>query len=140
VKERPSVLIVDDDDITAETFARSLRLHGFDVRTAANGEEALTVADSHTPDAIITDLHMPLRDGLGFLRQLRERPELRRVPVALLTGDVFLSDATEAGLRACGATIRFKPFWIEDLLELTERLLHDTLRSDIVARPAASHH
>jgi CheY-like chemotaxis protein len=123
-----SVLIVDDDAITSETFAHSLRLHGFDTHTAANGDEALRVASSRPLDAIITDLHMPATDGLGFLRRLREQPALEAVPVALVTADVFLNEADEATIRSLGATIRYKPLWIEDVLELTLQLCGEPRR------------
>src|SRR5258705_13996915 len=87
------ILIVDDDEGVTQTFARMLRLEGYQVRTAVNAETGLQEAEDCHPDAIILDLRMPLVDGLGFLRRLRAHDEQREVPVAIVTGDYFLDDA-----------------------------------------------
>jgi len=84
------ILIVDDDEGVTQTFARMLRLEGYQVRTAVNAEKGLQEADLSRPDAIILDLRMPLVDGLGFLRRLRARDAQRSTPVAIVTGDSFL--------------------------------------------------
>ena len=54
-----------------QTFARMLRLEGYQVRTAVSAETGLREAEESRPNAIILDLRMPLVDGLGFLRRLR---------------------------------------------------------------------
>ena len=87
-----TILIVDDDEGVTQTFARMLKLEGFEVRTAMNAENGLVQAQEARPDAIILDLRMPLVDGLGFLRRLRAQDEQRQTPVAIVTGDYFLDD------------------------------------------------
>ena len=118
-----TILIVDDDRAVADTFARMLKLEGFNVATAVNAETGLELADSVRPDAIILDLRMPIVNGLQFLRHIRSRPHLVEVPVAIVTGDYFLGESTAAELRALGASIRFKPLWLEDLVALARTLL-----------------
>ena len=118
-----TILIVDDDLGVTTTFARMLSLEGFKVRTAMNAETGLIEADLSRPDAIILDLRMPLVDGLGFLRRLRQRDEARLTPVAIVTGDYFLDDSISAELRELGAELRFKPLWLEDLVGLARNLL-----------------
>ncbi|HMJ84639.1 MAG TPA: response regulator [Vicinamibacterales bacterium] len=120
------ILIVDDDEGVTQTFARMLRLEGYQVRTAVNAENGLREAEDCHPDAIILDLRMPLVDGLGFLRRLREHDEQRLVPVAIVTGDYFLDDAVSSELRELGAELRFKPLWLEDLVGLARNLLKVT--------------
>src|SRR5438046_2236301 len=93
------ILIVDDDEGVTQTFARMLRLEGYQVRTAVSAEKGLQEADQSHPDAIILDLRMPLIDGLGFLRRLRSRNEHQTTPVAIVTGDYFLDDAVSTELR-----------------------------------------
>src|SRR5229473_8480259 len=110
------ILIVDDDEGVTQTFARMLRLEGFQVRTAFSAETGLQEAAASHPDAIILDLRMPLVDGLGFLRRLRSRDDQRATPVAIVTGDYFLEDAVANELRELGAELRFKPLWLEDLV------------------------
>jgi DNA-binding response OmpR family regulator len=117
------ILIVDDDEGVTQTFARMLRLEGYQVRTAVTAESGLKEAQSSHPDAIILDLRMPLVDGLGFLRQLRSRAEQKTTPVAIVTGDYFLDDAISTELRELGAELRFKPLWLEDLVGLARNLL-----------------
>jgi DNA-binding response OmpR family regulator len=121
-----TILIVDDDEGVTLTFARMLRLEGFKVRTALNAETGLREAEEYHPDAIILDLRMPLLDGLGFLRRLREHEPARATPVAIVTGDYFLDDVVSAELRELGAELRFKPLWLEDLVGLARDLLKVT--------------
>jgi DNA-binding response OmpR family regulator len=66
---------------------------------------------------------MPIVDGLQFLRTLRSKDDLSRMPVAIVTGDYFLDDAVSRELRGLGAEVRFKPLWLEDLLALARNLL-----------------
>lgn len=118
-----TILIVDDDRSVADTFARMLKLEGFTVATALSAESGLELAESVRPDAIILDMRMPITNGLQFLRQVRARPDLVEVPVAIVTGDYFLSDSIQLELKALGASIRFKPLWLEDLLALAKTLV-----------------
>jgi DNA-binding response OmpR family regulator len=118
------ILIVDDDEGVTQTFARMLRLEGYDVRTAVNAETGLQEAERTHPDAIILDLRMPLVDGLGFLRRLRAQTSQRSTPVAIVTGDYFLEDALSTELQQLGAQLRFKPLWLEDLVGLARNLLN----------------
>jgi DNA-binding response OmpR family regulator len=100
-----------------------LKLEGFAVATALSAEIGLELAESVHPDAIILDMRMPITNGLQFLRQIRSRPHLVEVPVAIVTGDYFLSDSMQLELKALGASIRFKPLWLEDLLALARTLV-----------------
>jgi two-component system response regulator PrrA len=120
------ILIVDDDEGVTQTFARMLRLEGYQVRTALNAEKGLAEAEESHPDAIILDLRMPLVDGLGFLRRLRSYDHQRRIPVAIVTGDYFLDDAVSNELQELGAELRFKPLWLDDLVRLARNLLKVT--------------
>ena len=121
-----TILIVDDDEGVTQTFARMLKLEGFQVRTAINAETGLKVANESQPNAIILDLRMPLVDGLGFLRRLRSQDDQRSTPVAIVTGDYFLEDSVANELRELGAELRFKPLWLEDLVGLARNLLRVT--------------
>jgi two-component system response regulator PrrA len=118
-----TILIVDDDRSVADTFARMLKLEGFEVATAINAEAGLELADSVRPSAIILDMRMPITNGLQFLRMVRSKPHLVEVPVAIVTGDYFLSDPIQQELKSLGASIRFKPLWLEDLIALAKTLV-----------------
>ena len=125
------LLIVDDDDATTETFARILTLEGYEVRTATNAESGLREIESGYPDAVILDLRMPYINGLGLLYRLRAVQPYRRTPVVVVTGDQCLDDSVLDELRDLGVDVRFKPLWLEDLV--------DVARSLFQARPNQSH-
>jgi CheY-like chemotaxis protein len=118
-----TILIVDDDRSVADTFARLLELEGFKVATALSAEAGLELAERVHPDAIILDMRMPITNGLQFLRMVRAKPHLLDVPVAIVTGDYFLSDPIQQELKSLGASIRFKPLWLEDLIALAKTLV-----------------
>jgi len=82
----PQILIVEDDRDTREMLERFLQLEGFEVRTAANGEAALhSLETSGNPCVILLDLMMPVMNGWQF-REAQERdPDLRRIPVVVVT-------------------------------------------------------
>jgi CheY-like chemotaxis protein len=117
------ILVVDDNEGVTETFAHALRLEGYLVRTAGDAATALREASSSGPDAILVDLRMPVMDGLGFLQCLRQQDPGRHTPVAIVTGDYFLDDEIATELESLGATLRFKPIWLEDVVRLTRKLL-----------------
>jgi two-component system response regulator PrrA len=116
-------LIVDDDRSVTDTFARILKLEGFEVATAINPEAGLELADNVRPHAIILDMRMPILSGLQFLRRLRAKPHLVEIPVAIVTGDYFLADPIKAELKSLGAAVREKPLWLEDLVALAKTLV-----------------
>jgi DNA-binding response OmpR family regulator len=118
-----TILIVDDDRSVADTFARMLKLEGFRVATALSAEAGLELADNVHPQAIILDMRMPITNGLQFLRLVRSRPHLVNVPVAIVTGDYFLAESIQQELKTLGASIRFKPLWLEDLIALAKTLV-----------------
>jgi two-component system, OmpR family, response regulator PrrA len=118
-----SILIVDDDQSVVDTFSRLLKLEGFKVTTALDPALGLKMAEDVTPTAIILDMRMPLISGIQFLRQVRSHAQLVHVPVAIVTGDCFLSDELERELTTLGATLRYKPMWAEDLVALARTLV-----------------
>ena len=118
-----TILIVDDDRAVADTFERMLKLEGFSVVTAISAESGLELADNVHPNAIILDMRMPIVNGLQFLRTVRGRPHLVDVPVAIVTGDYFLAEPIQNELKSLGASIRFKPLWLEDLIALARTLV-----------------
>jgi two-component system response regulator MprA len=115
-----TILIVDDDPEAVRTFADWLRSHGYEVRTASDGEAARPYVPG--VDAIILDACMPIVDGLGFLRRLRADGE--DIPVAIVTGDYLIDDAILNEFRRLNANIVFKPLWLDDLIALAAQLVN----------------
>jgi len=79
------ILIVDDDQVVGETFARMLTLEGYRVTSVQSVDAALAATATEAPDALIIDMRMPVVSGLDFLRLLRRDSRLREVPVAIVT-------------------------------------------------------
>jgi DNA-binding response OmpR family regulator len=121
--ETPCLLIVDDDLSTTQTFAQILTMEGYDVRTAATAESGLREFESAHPDAVILDLRMPFINGLGLLYRLRATETHRQTPVVIVTGDSCIDDSLIRELRDLGAEVKFKPLWLEDLVDVARALV-----------------
>ena len=105
------------------TKLRAFRDAGYEVHTAATAESGLREFESAHPDAIILDLRMPFINGLGLLYRLRAAETDRRTPVVIITGDQCLDDAVIDELRGLGAEVKFKPLWLEDLVDVARSLV-----------------
>jgi len=79
------VLVVDDEVYILHILDFSLGAEGYEVVTAANGEQAIEKALSERPDLIVMDVMMPKLDGYETCRRLKEMPETKHIPVLLLT-------------------------------------------------------
>jgi DNA-binding response OmpR family regulator len=120
-----TIVVIDDDEIAADGFERILKASGYAVLVAGDAETGIERIERGAPDAVLLDLLLPLTDGLEILRRLRRKPQHATLPVAILTGDYFVSDEAARELRALGARIYFKPVWFDDLLEIVRDLLGD---------------
>ena len=79
-------LVIDDEPDITTYHATLLSDHGWDVRTANSGNEGLSLAQQEKPDVVLLDVMMPDRGGLSTLIGFRKDPELKSVPVVLVTG------------------------------------------------------
>ncbi|WP_432504405.1 response regulator transcription factor [Kineococcus arenarius] len=121
------VLVVDDESTLSELLSMALRYEGWDVRTAADGLEAVRTARSFRPDAVVLDIMLPDIDGLEVLRRLRA--DSTEVPVLFLTAKDAVEDRV-AGLTAGGDDYVTKPFSLE---EVVARLRSLVRRSGLAA-------
>ena len=120
--EKKTVLIVEDEPDTAEMFAEMMRLSGFRVLKAYGGENALAILDQETPDAIVLDMMMPEMSGLDVLDRLRQRPELSKLPVVIVSAKSLPVDV-KTGLQAGATFYLTKPVSFIDLRKAVERAL-----------------
>lgn len=112
------VLLVEDEPSLRSAFGRLLRMSGFDVQEATNGREALECLGRFEPELILTDLMMPIMDGVEMIRNLRADPKTGRIPVVAITADG--TDQAERQAREAGAVdVITKPI---DLASLLARL------------------
>ncbi len=110
------ILVAEDVAEIRQALADVLELSGYEVRTTANGVEALAALASWRPDAIVLDLMMPEMDGPAFIAALWERGD-EAIPVLVLSAVRDLASRAE-GLPIAGAVA--KPFDVEDLLSALE--------------------
>ncbi len=122
--ERQRILVVDDEPAVRRSLERALALEGYDIRTAADGDEALVAIGEDVPDAVVLDVLMPGVDGLEVCRRLRA--ESNPVPILMLTARDTVGDRV-AGLDAGADDYLVKPFALEELLARLRALLR---RSD----------
>src|SRR6266403_1621583 len=115
----PRVLVVEDDEEIAQVLQRSLRLDGYEVRLAADGETALDEASAYHPDLVILDLGLPRLDGIEVARRLRAADD---VPILMLTARDALESRVE-GLDSGADDYLVKPFERQELLARLRALL-----------------
>ncbi len=115
----PRVLVVEDDEDIAQALQRSLRMEGYEVRTAPDGAQGLEQAHAFAPDLVILDLGLPKIDGLDVARSLREQDD---VPILILTARDALESRVE-GLDSGADDYLVKPFERQELLARMRALL-----------------
>ena len=115
----PRILVVEDDEDIAQALQRSLRMEGYEVRIADDGDVALTESDAFNPDLVVLDLGLPKVDGMDVARSLRERGD---VPILILTARDAV-DARVEGLDAGADDYLVKPFERQELLARLRALL-----------------
>ena len=116
------ILVADDEPHLLRLVKFRLEREGYEVLTAADGEEALELARRELPDLCILDVMMPKRNGFDVLRELRADQDLRDVPVIVVTADV--TQDHERRLRGAGATAYLtKPLDLGRLQEEIDRAL-----------------
>lgn len=123
------ILVVDDDPCIRSLVAEALDWEGFQVATASNGAEALRLAEAKPPALVLLDMQMPVLDGTGFVRALRERG--LETPVLVLTagGNArrYASELNVAGFIP-------KPFDLTQLLDTVENLYSNVVQPYGAAR------
>jgi len=129
----PRILAVDDTPENLEILRMRLEANGYEVATAADGEEGVAKARELTPDLILLDIMMPKLDGISVVRLLKQDISLQAIPVILVTAKADTRDVVE-GLDAGGDDYLTKPFEHRALLArvrsmLRQKALHDTVAS-----------
>jgi class 3 adenylate cyclase/CheY-like chemotaxis protein len=132
----PRILAVDDVPTNLEILKVRLEAHGYEVATAADGEEALVRARELAPDLVLLDIMMPKLDGISVLKELKREAGERFVPVILVTAKADTRDIV-AGLEAGGDDYLTKPFEQAALIARVRTLLRTKELHDTVQQQAA---
>jgi CheY-like chemotaxis protein len=118
----PLVMVVDDDDMARDIICRHLERHGYNSKTCRNGAEALDCLEVYIPDVIITDLVMPVLDGVAMIAEIKIRSEWRHIPVVAVTGGE-LSQAKREILEGFDIPALAKPYDCRNLLDIIEKTI-----------------
>jgi two-component system chemotaxis response regulator CheY len=117
-----TVLVVDDSTSMRQMVSFTMKEAGFDVIEGANGQEALTNVQGKAVNLVITDLNMPVMDGMSLIRQLRAQPAFKFTPILMLTTES--QEAKKQEGKAAGATGWIvKPFNPTQLLQVVAKVV-----------------
>src|SRR5215510_8778062 len=126
------ILVVDDNPANVDILCARLTAHGYEMVTAADGEEALAAVRTHQPDLILLDVMMPKLDGIEVCRRLRADTSQPFIPIVLVTAKADSKDVV-AGLDAGGDEYLTKPVdhtalvaRVKSMLRI--KALHDTIQ------------
>ncbi len=123
-RETPLILVVEDDDPTADLVTAYLESAGYETARARDGEEGLRMARERAPDGITLDVMMPVMDGWTFLEHVSEDAELSRIPVIVLS----MASDLQHGFRLGASAVLGKPVRRDELFQALATL-------NITARP-----
>lgn len=116
------ILAVDDSASMRQMVSFTLKTAGFDVTEAKDGSEALAIAKQQSFDAVISDVNMPIMDGITLIRELRGLPDYKFTPLLMLTTESGMDKKVEG--KAAGATGWIvKPFNPDQLLAVLKKVI-----------------
>jgi CheY-like chemotaxis protein len=115
------ILVADDDPIILRLLEVNLGLEGFEVETAARGEDAVRRAQELRPDVIILDVMMPGMTGYDVAEQLRDDPDTSEIPVVVLSARAQDEDRRRGHALGVAAYVT-KPFDPAELVDIVRRL------------------
>ncbi len=119
------ILVAEDEPVARDFLDYILQQEGYTPFLAADGDMAMILARDERPDLILLDVMMPYVDGFEVLRRLKEAPELKHIPVIMLTARTSDADVS-VGFDIGAADYVEKPFSIAKLLARVRRVLRQT--------------
>jgi CheY-like chemotaxis protein len=118
----PKLLVVEDNEESREGLSRHLKRKGYEVLTAADGQQAVGTAWVEAPDLILMDMSLPVLDGWEATRRLKADPTTRGIPVIALTAHAMAGDREKALEAGCDE-YETKPVEFARLLDKVRALL-----------------
>ena len=121
---KPTLLIVDDDPNIRELLSVNLAAVGYELEIAADGAEAMARIRERRPDLIVLDIMMPELDGWELCKFIRDDPDLQTIKIVMLTAKGTEKDRMIGREIFKADEYMTKPFDVDDLKKVIERLLH----------------
>ena len=120
--EKRTVLVVEDSPTTRKVISVTLRRQGFGIVEAADGLEALSKLNDIRPSLVLLDIILPKMDGYKILSIIKSNPELKNIPVVMLTSKDSILNKVKGKVSGCEAYLT-KPFYPNTLVETVEKLI-----------------
>tara|TARA_X000001036_G_scaffold438489_1_gene486443 strand:+ start:3364 stop:3723 length:360 start_codon:yes stop_codon:yes gene_type:complete len=114
------ILLVEDNEMNKDMLSRRLIKKGYEVVFAMDGQEAIDMAQSETPDVILMDMGLPVKDGLQATKEIKENSDTANIPVIALTANAMAEHRQEALDGGCDE-YETKPVRLPSLLEKIEQ-------------------
>ena len=114
------ILLVEDNEMNKDMLSRRLIKKGYEVVFAMDGQEAIDMAQSETPDVILMDMGLPVKDGLQATKEINENSDTANIPVIALTANAMAEHRQEALDGGCDE-YETKPVRLPSLLEKIEQ-------------------
>ena len=128
------ILVVDDEPGTLKMLEMTLKLEGYEVATARDGQTALELIPEFKPDLLILDVMMPRVDGFELCQKIKSTPETRRIGVLVITGHSSEENMQQA-LAAGADAYLTKPFAMKTLQRSLQELWTEVGRGVKARRP-----
>jgi two-component system cell cycle response regulator DivK len=125
----PKILLIEDNEMNRDMLSRRLARRGYEVITAADGQDGLETALREHPDLILMDMSLPRMDGWETTRKLRADQTTRHIPVIALTAHAMAQDRDKALEAGCNE-YDTKPIEFARLQEKIQTLLHEATGRD----------
>ena len=120
--EQKTILVVEDEEETAELFSEMLKVSGFQVVSSPKSQKAIDIIKEKPPNGIVLDMMLPDISGMEVLRFVRQDPQLSKIPVVVVSAKAFPTDV-KAGLEAGATAYLAKPVSYLDLKQAIEKAL-----------------
>lgn len=118
----PKILLVEDDEMNRDMLMRRLQRRGYEVVAAVDGGEAITLTRQQSPDLVLMDISLPVKDGYQATRELKADPAVQHIPIIALTAHALAEDQARALAAGCN-DYDTKPIELPRLLQKIEALL-----------------
>lgn len=122
--EAKKILVVEDDKYLTGAYTTKLAKLGFDVRSAADGEEAIAALVDFFPDLIILDLVMPKKDGFETLKEIRSQEKWKHIPVIVATNLSLHEDIDRAMKLGADDVVLKSDMTVDDFVRKVKMILH----------------
>ena len=117
------ILLVEDNEMNKDMLSRRLTKKGYEVIFAMDGQEAIDMAQSETPDVILMDMGLPVKDGLQATKEIKENSDTANIPVIALTANAMAEHRQQALDGGCDE-YETKPVRLPSLLEKIEQFIY----------------